>query len=89
MGSFSSLAWREISTIRYIIGGIELSEYVRLSDRGVSSLASASCHLYEGRILGSGLYTERCGQDWPSSFQEDSEVGTLVTGLGAMRLGGV
>lgn len=40
-------------------------------------------------ILGSDRYTERCDQDWPSSFEEDNEVETLVTGLGAMQLGGI
>lgn len=43
---------------------------------------------WQSRILGSDRYIERCYQDWPSSFEEDSEVEMLVSGLVAMQLGG-
>lgn len=42
----------------------------------------------QSSILGPDRYVERCYQDWPSSFEEDSEIEMLVTGLVAMQLGG-
>lgn len=42
---------------------------------------------WQSRILGRDRNIERRYQDWPSSFEEDSEVEMLVTGLVAMQLG--
>lgn len=43
---------------------------------------------WQSRILGPDRHIERCYQNLPSSFEEDSEIEMLVAGLVAMQLGG-